>query len=189
MAKYAELSASQMEHLWRTKWFAKGDLTARVDREIRQHYGMLLDKIAMDEHDETCHDRPLWEKMALIVLFDQVSRNAKRGTPMAYAFDDKALKIATSLIKSSFQELPFQFQGTLCICLCHAEIAELHILLKSCLSKMDGKGNKKEIHCALVRIAKKHEERIHLFGRFPERNKALNRISTKAEVAFLDQLR
>ena len=186
----------ETEDTWRMRWFAKDKLTERVDCEIRQNFArMIMDDervhaVAMLIHTTTA---PLWLKLAVIVLFDQVTRNVYRGTPLADSGDAVALPLALDLTEKELEQLPFHFQCTVCICLCHAEDAGVQSLLQRSISNMvkhsphQGK-QQCNLVAALQEIQKKHEERIALFGRFPERNAALGRSSTAQEAAYLAQL-
>ena len=76
-----ELPVFCVEKAWRERWFAKGELTVIVDQEISEKFGWLLGEPASLLRFTS--NAPLWEKMATIILFDQVTRNARRGTPEA----------------------------------------------------------------------------------------------------------
>lgn len=207
-----ELPVRSLEDAWRTRWFAKGDLTEIVDLTMRQQFAWLLEdesaRKALLANSTTATDRQqhsssclclLWRKIALILLFDQVTRNIYRGTPLAYSGDAIALPLAMELADEEskiFERLPFHFQATVCICLCHAEDARVQSVLKDRVAKLverqdyeKGANNHRCLVAALQEIQKKHEERIALFGRFPERNEILGRASTQQEAAYLEQMR
>lgn len=182
-----ELPAPELEHAWRTKWFAKGDLTALVDREMADLFGDLL--MVLEDDLDMIHDNiPFWTRMSLIVLYDQIPRNVHRGTTHAYHYDDRARRLALPLIQSH-AAMPVCFRATTCICLCHSETLESQQLLQSYLGSIHYNHNSYEsIFQALQTIADKHMERVRLFGRFPERNAALHRQSTEKEHSYLQQL-
>jgi len=199
---FQELPVHALEDAWRMRWFAKGELTKIVDHDLRQQFAwMLADEsvraalgnrvIDRNGHHSSC----LWHKIALILLFDQVTRNVYRGTPQAYSGDTIALPLALELAeKETFKRLPFHFQATVCICLCHAEDAHIQSVLKDSIAKLEQQdceksANNRFLVTALQEIQKKHEERIALFGRFPERNAILGRTSTPQEAAYIAQLR
>ena len=61
-------------------WFAGGP---EVDREIRERFGDVLEQAregGLDHWAETPRGR-----LALIIVLDQFSRNAYRGSPLSYA--------------------------------------------------------------------------------------------------------
>ena len=71
------------------RWMAGGP---EVDREITERFGETLEQARGGELDhwaETARGR-----LALIIVLDQFSRNVYRGSPLAYAQDEKALRLA-----------------------------------------------------------------------------------------------
>ena len=187
----AGLSMIDIECMWRNHWFAKGTQTASVDREMKESFGWML--VQDDAYLQTYRPTRLWEKLALIILFDQIPRNVFRGTPSAYVYDHVALKFAVEIAEATevFANLAFCFQATVCICLCHAERLETQDLLSRCVNQNMNTTllNKHSLWHGLRKIATHHRERIEWFGRFPERNAILGRISTSEEFALLQQLR
>lgn len=119
--------------------------------------------------------------LALVILFDQVPRNCCRGTPEAFATDPAARAVARAAIDRGFDRrfdderrmflyLPFE----------HAEDAGAQLLSVALFATMPGQAE-------WLRYAERHAEIVHRFGRFPHRNKALARVSTPAEIAFLQE--
>lgn len=118
--------------------------------------------------------------LALCLLLDQFPRNIFRGTPKAFATDDKALLVAKHAIAKGFDQLltpekrrfiylPFE----------HSE---------------KGANQRKSLELfALIREddpvgyerANRHYRMIERFGRFPHRNKILGRDNTPEEEEFL----
>ncbi len=118
--------------------------------------------------------------LALILTFDQFPRNMFRGTPEAYATDDKALHIAALSIERGFDQvfnplkrrffyLPFE----------HSEHINDQIRSVELFKKM------KEDDPMGLEYAERHLRVIEQFGRFPHRNEILGRESTPAELAHL----
>jgi len=71
------------------RWIAGGP---EVDREITERFGEVLEQARRGELDhwaDTARGR-----LALIVVLDQFSRNVYRGSPLSYAQDEKALRLA-----------------------------------------------------------------------------------------------
>lgn len=112
--------------------------------------------------------------LAAIILFDQVPRNAFRGTAEAFATDHIALGIAKAAVESDldagltkdqklFLYLPFE----------HSE--ELHDQRES-VRLMSSLGDQR-----LLQFALDHQAMIERFGRFPHRNKALGRADREGE--------
>ena len=111
-------------------------------------------------------------------MIDQFSRNLFRNKPDAYYHDRLAILLSKELIhlklhqKLNKNEKIFTFMPFM-----HSEIFEDQIISLSLYSNLGIKEN--------FRSALKHFNIIRKFGRFPHRNKILNRKSTEEELAFL----
>jgi uncharacterized protein (DUF924 family) len=126
----------------------------------------------------------LVEKVAYIILYDQIPRNIHRGTPAAYKYDSKSYALARRIFDTEMSRLPFHMKCTVLICLVHSEkIGDQNDIYDYIHSECMPQGA--ELVGTLRSIARNHRERIQMFGRFPERNKILGRKSTDAEAAFL----
>ena len=117
---------------------------------------------------------------AAILVLDQFSRNMFRGTSRAFAGDDKALKLAGEVLARRWEQglnkserlfvyLPFE----------HAEDRALQARSVALISALADD--------FLTKFALEHQVIIQQFGRFPHRNSILGRVSTPAEIAFLQQ--
>ena len=123
--------------------------------------------------------------LAKVILFDQLTRNAFRGTPKAFAYDEKALDIARRLIRRE----------------AYWEVAELNFIASPHLHS-ERLSDHDAALAAVVRHKEKHAEALHSlvylegaivshrdviaeFGRYPHRNKALGRASTPEEESWL----
>jgi len=117
--------------------------------------------------------------LAEIIILDQFSRNMFRDSPAAFACDPLALALAQEAIarkvdmaltpeKRKFLYMPFM----------HSESLEIHEVAMQLLSP-DGEPE----HAFELR----HKNIIGEFGRYPHRNKILNRTSTAAELEFLSK--
>ena len=117
-------------------------------------------------------------RLAEIIVIDQFSRNLFRNKPDAYYSDHLAIFLSKELIhlklyqKLNKNEKIFAFMPFM-----HSEIFEDQIISLSLYSNLGIKEN--------FRSALKHFNIIRKFGRFPHRNKILNRKSTDEELAFL----
>ena len=117
-------------------------------------------------------------RLAEIILIEQFSRNLFRDKPDAYYYDRLAIFLSKELIhlklhqKLNKNEKIFTFMPFM-----HSEIFEDQIISLSLYSNL---GIKENFLSAL-----KHFNIIRKFGRFPHRNKILNRKSTEEELAFL----
>jgi len=159
----------------RIEWFKKDP---EFDKTIRQKF---LDDFTHAERGEYLHWSDHVEGcLALILLFDQFSRNMFRDEARAFSTDGKAREIANHMIRSGyFFALP-KFQKSFAILpFEHSEEIEDQILsVKLC---------KKFCDKAEIEYAEQHFEIIKKFNRFPHRNKILERKSTPAEIDFLTQ--
>ena len=120
--------------------------------------------------------------LALVLLLDQFTRNIHRDTPRMFAGDARALAIATAAAARGedralspherwFLYLPFE----------HAENPVAQARSLALFTRLAAEtGNESPLAWA-----KKHEEVIRRFGRYPHRNAILGRESTPEEIAFL----
>jgi uncharacterized protein (DUF924 family) len=161
-------------------WFARNKA---FDAMLRERFGALIDAAregALDNWMET----PLGA-LALVIVLDQFSRNCHRGTALAFAADDRALRVAQQMIASgadlllpgahhrAFAYLPFEHDETL------ASQHESLRLFKQLKAEPGG--------ASYYSSAVRHARIIERFGRFPHRNAMLGRQSTAEETAFLKE--
>jgi uncharacterized protein (DUF924 family) len=104
------------------RWMAGGP---EVDREITERFGDVLERARRGELDRWA-DTPRG-RLALIVVLDQFSRHVYRGTPEAYAQDEKALRLALEGIDSGMdRELGAMERVFFWLPLGHSEDLALH---------------------------------------------------------------
>jgi uncharacterized protein (DUF924 family) len=116
--------------------------------------------------------------LGLVILLDQVSHNIHRGSPLAFAADARALKLAKDCVARGFhQKLPPSKASWFLMPFEHAEDLDAQ---KRCLALFWTMG----LH-DMAYYAQVHLDVIARFGRFPHRNPILGRSSTPAEIAFL----
>ncbi len=153
------------------KWFTKDPA---FDRELTERFLDLHERAAGGELDA-------WESeptgaLALMILLDQLPRNAFRGTARMFATDPLARAIADRAIERGhdravapelrmFFYLPFEHSESLTD---QARSVALHEAI------------------GFTEYAIEHRDIIARFGRFPHRNAVLGRTSTPEEQAFLD---
>jgi uncharacterized protein (DUF924 family) len=157
------------------KWFNGGEA---FDEEVRLTLGSLFERAARGDLDDWAAATP--GLLALVILFDQVPRNIHRGTPRAFATDERALALATlavdrgldqglSVDERLFVYLPF-------------EHAENQADQERSVALFRAMGNQFYLDFAIA-----HRDVIARFGRFPHRNASLGRASTAEELAFLQE--
>jgi uncharacterized protein (DUF924 family) len=150
-------------------WFGGGDV---FDAQVTQRFAGWRDALRRQpvEHFTSNADTAL----AAIILFDQVPRNAYRGTAEAFATDHISRAIAKIMVEGGldrglsteqrlFAYLPFE----------HSE--DLGDQRES-VRLISALGNQRWLQFALD-----HRQMIERFGRFPHRNKALGRADRAGE--------
>lgn len=167
------VSSFWFEELEPKDWFVKN---VDVDREIAKRFGATHLALAGDVPQHW------WESadavLALIVVFDQFSRNIYRGTPLAFATDGLALREAKAAIdagldqivdadRRAFFYMPFEHSENLAD---QDRSVELFTQL----------GND-----TYLDYAHQHRDVIAEFGRFPHRNAILGRDTTSEEAVYL----
>lgn len=175
------LSSTQLTEQWTTLWFAKREQQKLVDQQLTKYHQAIESFIQFQS-------TTLQEKMAMIILYDQITRNIFRGTENAYKYDDIARQIALTLVETvSLSTLPIQFIITIIICLIHSEQIEHLDLVKSLIQQYVVKNPSIDLNLlgSLNGIANNHYDRVQLFGRIPERNRFTGRQSTPEEISFM----
>ncbi|MGO1720514.1 MAG: DUF924 family protein [Luteimonas sp.] len=171
-------TASEVVMFWRgagmQKWFRGGE---EFDRECESRFLDAHLAAARREYEDWMGDAE--GALALLVLLDQIPRNVFRDSGHAFATDGLALHYAARAVEEgldvqvdpglrTFMYLPFE----------HSEdIAEQHRAVELFRTMGDE---------TYLDYAVKHLEVIEQFGRFPHRNRALGRVSTPQEQAWLD---
>ena len=158
-------------HLNPEQWFAKDD---NLDKQIQNQFLSTHQKYRI--YDREFSD--LYELLALIILFDQFSRNMFRNTKDAFEFDWIALEITKQGIQKDVyhlfekeEEKQFFFMP-----LMHSENLQDQELSIKLFQSLNPK---------TYQFALDHHKIIERFGRFPHRNSILERQSTLEEIHFL----
>ncbi|MDM0013593.1 DUF924 family protein [Variovorax sp. J22P168] len=171
-------SATDVVRFWHQagpeRWFAKDDA---FDADFRSRFETLHHHAATGALDAWAADAE--GALALLVLLDQLPRNAWRGSGHMFATDGKARRIAEAAIEAGFDlavepalrpffYLPFMHSESLAD-------QERSVVLTSALD------------ANTRRFAILHRDIVARFGRFPHRNASLGRDTTPEEQQFLDQ--
>ncbi|MCU0523756.1 MAG: DUF924 domain-containing protein [Elainella sp. Prado103] len=123
--------------------------------------------------------------LALILLLDQFSRNMFRDTPQAFATDPQARQVAQFAVEQGYDQqllpierifvyLPFEHSEDLTDQ--QRSVDLFQALTQTAPDLID-----------VYDYALRHQRVIQQFGRFPHRNRILERASTAAEIEFLKQ--
>ena len=163
-------------------WFGS---SAETDQHCAQQFGALVEQaVAGALGDWPDSDRGL---IGLILLLDQMTRNIYRGTPAAFSGDARALALAQQVIAAGHhQRLPAIHQVFLYLPLEHSEDREVQEECVTLFEELAVVTGNEQI-AGFLRYATAHRDVIAQFGRFPHRNAILERESSAAELAYLEQ--
>ncbi|MBL4666609.1 MAG: DUF924 domain-containing protein [Sneathiella sp.] len=157
----------------RVEWFRKDP---KFDAEIKQNFLFLYVKakegqlLQWTENRQGC--------LALILLFDQFSRNMFRDSPDAFQTDGKAREIARLVLSNGFFNDYKPLEKTFIVL--PLEHSENMPDQKKSVELFKSFGNENEIT-----YAERHYDVIAKFDRFPHRNEVLSRVSSEDEITFL----
>jgi uncharacterized protein (DUF924 family) len=154
------------------RWFVKD---AELDRMVRERFLALYERIVSGQLQGFGTPRTM---LAAVIVLDQFPRNMFRGSARAFAGDPMARHLAREAVEREldagladeqrlFLYLPFE----------HSEDREDQALSCELIGSI---GND-----YWTKYAQAHKEVIDRFGRFPHRNAALGRTSTRAEIELL----
>lgn len=164
-------------------WFKKDDT---LDKKIRDQFGPWL-------QDFNPLDYEAWKAtpkglVSLVILLDQFPRNAFRGKPNSFEFDQDALDVAREGLERGFQDqmdvyenmfliLPFEHSEDI------TDQKESVRLAQDVIERAPAAD--KKFAQMILDYAVRHHDIIEKFGRFPHRNAILGRVSSAEELAFL----
>lgn len=171
--------AQQILDFWFSKLTPRDHFsgTIEVDQTIRAKFGAWWHVV--HSHFGVNEAPCVTEALAAIIMLGQFSRNLFRGTPAAYGGDDVAVRLAHWLVESgSDAELPINARQFAYMPFMHSEDRALQVRSVDLFSNLDRPD--------LVGFAEHHKRIIDRFGRFPHRNKVLNRASTPAETRYME---
>ncbi len=165
------------------RWFGSGQ---SLDAPIREQFGMALEKaVAGGLRDWEAESE---SRLALIVLLDQFTRQAWRGSVRAFVGDQRALSLTKSGFKRGyFDELPLMMKVAALMPLEHSEsLADQVDCVKRFGLLLAQYPEEQESIKGFLRFAELHHDIIEEFGRFPHRNQVMGRASTPAELEYLE---
>lgn len=173
MSSWERVYRFWFETMGRRQWFAKDSV---LDARIAERFGSLLERASVCELFE-------WRqsprgRLAEILVLDQFSRNIHRDSGRAFAQDPLALALAQEAVAlGADRDLPAVERGFLYMPYMHSESAAIH---REALKLFAQPGLEESL-----KFEKRHWAIIERFGRYPHRNRALGRVSTPEEEAFL----
>ncbi|MDA7476234.1 DUF924 domain-containing protein [Candidatus Pelagibacter ubique] len=170
-------------------WFKETPIEKRfkrdekLDASIKKFFLKDFELASTNEYDDW-QDTPLGS-LALVILFDQFSRNMFRDDSKAFSLDHKARLIVNDSVYAGFLDEMDQDQRLFMLLpLIHSEEITDHDMAYYLLDKY------LKDHPNLVSIKKSwkyHTLAIKKFHRYPHRNIVLDRKSTPEEIEFLGQ--
>jgi uncharacterized protein (DUF924 family) len=172
------ITPAEIVTFWREagpdKWFADD---RAFDLAVRSRFLVTHEAAARGE-------LAVWENgaegaLALVLLFDQFPRNMFRGEARAFATDAMARAVAERALAGGYdQAIDSTMRPFFYLPFMHSEaLVDQH----RCVRLYEALGDAEQL-----RYAREHRDVIEKFGRFPRRNRALGRQTTRAEREFLD---
>ena len=167
------------------RWYLKDD---GFDAEIRDRFGAAIEQARRGVFADWAETPE--GALGLVILLDQFSRNAYRGTANAFAGDPVALAVAGGAVERGFdRELACPGRAFLYHPFEHSEDAgdqQRAVALFETLAA-EAPPPWRGFAADFVPYAHAHRDIIARFGRFPHRNAILGRVNTVAERAYLDR--
>lgn len=183
--------ADGLQHGWPSqnlsqRWFGGGP---QLDLQIKTQFGALVTQAVGGglQDWENTPDAPL-NRLALVILLDQFTRNVFRGSGRAFAGDARAQQLVRQALAQHWdRQLPWVARVFLYMPLMHAEDLALQDECVRCFTRLHAEAPQalKARLAGHLDYAHQHRDIIARFGRFPYRNAALGRISTAQEEVFL----
>ena len=170
---FTEIIKFWFQEIKPSDWFTKND---DLDRLIIKRFSEIHNQAIKCELYK-------WRKypqgrLAEIIILDQFSRNMFRESSLSFAYDCLALCLSQEAISIEIdKQLTAIERNFLYMPFMHSESLEIHEVAMDLFNK---NGIKSSIEYEI-----KHKEIIEKFGRYPHRNKVLDRKSTQEELEFL----
>ena len=179
---FGKLTDGFADEAHRKRWFAAD---AAFDAQLRERFGPAL---AQARGEPVPAFASVRDRLAYVLLCDQLSRNIHRGTADAFATDALALTAARQAVargedvqlaldERAFLYLPFE----------HSEdLLDQHLAVGLFVALRDDTPKAfRHLTGQSLRYAQQHRDIVRRFGRFPHRNAALGRRTTARERNFL----
>jgi len=172
----------------RARWFRRDP---EFDALIRDRFGALHESVSTGGIDAWIGvgTRTPESVLAYVVVIDQFSRNLHRDSSRAFEYDGLALDAAESAIDLGFdRSLSFVQRYMLYMPLMHAESPAAQRRSVATFARLaeEASSAPEAAMCrAAVDYAERHAKIVERFGRFPHRNRLLDRTTTADEASFL----
>jgi uncharacterized protein (DUF924 family) len=178
MNETGEATAAEVLAFWREagrdRWYTPN---GAFDDEVRRRYLGLW-------HEAAAGKLSSWEAsdegaLALTIVLDQFPRNMFRGDPRTYSTDAMAREVASRAInRCADARIDPALREFLYMPFMHSEHLPDQLRCVELFRKSDNAENLKH--------AEGHADIVRRFGRFPHRNRVLDRTTTPEEQAFLN---
>lgn len=156
-------------------WFTS---STELDRECARRFQ--ASHLALSRNLEGVWRATPRNRLATIILFDQLPRNMYRGSPLAFATDGLALREAKLAVGAGADmAVPEDWRAFFYMPFEHSEALDDQTTSVKLFTALGDPG--------YLDYAIRHREVIEQFGRFPHRNAIQGRRSTPAEEAYLAQ--
>lgn len=177
-----ELSAPQIDRRMDV-WFGTDEI---FDHECKKDFATDVAAASEGKLDHWAHEPR--GRLALILLLDQFRRNIYRNTADAFALDKAALKLCVegAMSKADQGLAPIQ-RAFFYMPLQHAESKKVQAKSVELFSKLSESVSTtyRETFETITQFAELRRDIVEQFGRFPHRNKLLNRKNTPQENEYL----
>lgn len=157
----------------RKRWFKS---TAEFDQHLATKYSQMWQHALDGLYDDWTNNAK--GCLALCILLDQIPRNIFRGSAKAYASDARAREICKHAIDTGVNAALSEDESRfLYMPLMHSEVLadqdlSIQMFAEAGLAQQS-------------KFAHHHRDIIEKFGRFPHRNEKLGRVSSAAELRYL----
>ncbi len=165
-------------------WWGHDEAT---DRDLQERFAQTHQAATQGQLDGWA-DAPSG-RVALVLMFDQLSRMLHRDTPGAFAQDAVARRwVQAATERGADRDLPFFHRVFLYMPLMHSE--DLRDQERCCrlfeALRDENEGDRADKARSYGGFAVRHRDIIARFGRFPHRNAILGRPSSAEELRFLE---
>ncbi len=176
------LTAPQIDGRMDT-WFGKDVV---FDQQVATLFSEDVERASEGQLDHWAHTTR--GRLALILLLDQFRRNIYRNTQAAFAKDRAALKLC---VEGAMQNMDKGLTPIQCVFfympLQHAESRRVQVKSREIYRRLVDAVSPtyKETFETICQFAELHADIVERFGRFPHRNKLLNRDNSPQENEYL----
>ena len=153
----------------------------KFDQKIRENFLKDYELACQNEYDDW-QDNPM-SCLAIVILFDQFSRNMFRNDKKSFVQDQKTRLIVNDAVYSGYLEAMNENQRFFMLLpLIHSEEISDHDMAYYLLNKYL---KEHEDYIKIKKFWQDHTKVLREFHRYPHRNEILGRESTEEEIEYL----